>query len=314
MDKDKIAKILKIKEKESRALEIEGEMASPSFWSDREGAAKLSQELSTLYSLIKEFEGARSEEEVAKLEKRALFGGEHDVLPAILSVHAGAGGTEAQDWAEMLLTMYLKFAEKNDLRWELLSKSQGEEAGIKSAALKVGGLNAYGLLKGEAGVHRLVRISPYDADKARHTSFALVEVLPEFDRVDDVKINDKDLKIDVFRSSGHGGQSVNTTDSAVRITYLPTKTTVTVQNERSQLQNKTRALKILASKIKKSRLDKQKEREQSIKGGHTSAEWGNQIRSYVLQPYQQVKDHRTGHEESDPRQVLSGDLDGFIES
>jgi len=189
-----------------------------------------------------------------------------------------------------------------------------EGIGLKSAIVKVEGPNAYGNFKGEAGVHRLVRISPFDADKARHTSFALVEVIPEFSDLGDVEIGEKDLKIDVYRASGHGGQSVNTTDSAVRITHLPTKTVVAVQNERSQLQNKEKALKILKSRLKKIKLDEQKVRENKMKGERVSAEWGNQIRSYVLMPYQQVKDHRSGYESSNPEAVLDGDLDGFVEA
>lgn len=312
MEKRELGKVLKIDQKREQAQQIEREMSSPDFWADREKAAAKSQRLTTLNNLISDFENAKTEEDIKKLETEVLFDGETDGNPAILSVHAGAGGTEAQDWAEMLLRMYLRFAEKKGFKAEILEQSNGEEAGIKSAALKIKGTNAYGNLKGEAGVHRLVRMSPYDADKARHTSFALVEVIPEFDELDDIKIDEKDLKIDVYRSSGHGGQSVNTTDSAVRITHLPTKTVVAVQNERSQLQNRERALKILKSRLKALRLNEKKEIEKGIKGEHTSAQWGNQIRSYVLQPYQQVKDNRTGYESSNPEAVLDGELDGFV--
>jgi peptide chain release factor 2 len=217
--------------------------------------------------------------------------------------------------------MYIRFTQVKNLKlksqaWnaEILEKQAGEEAGIKSGTLRITGPNAYGNLKGEAGVHRLVRISPYDADRARHTSFALVEVTPEFKEVGDIEINENDLKTDVFRSSGHGGQSVNTTDSAVRITHLPSKIVVSVQNERSQLQNKETALKILKMKLKKHQLDEQKAKEKEIRGEHKSAEWGNQIRSYVLQPYQQVKDHRTGFTSPNPDDILNGNLDGFIDS
>lgn len=314
MEKQELASLLKIDQKREEALKIEQEMMNPDFWIDREKATAKSQRLTMLNNLVSEYENAETKEDIKKLETEALFTDETDSNPAILSVHAGAGGTEAQDWAEMLLRMYLRFAEKKRFKTEILDRSDGEEAGIKSATVKISGLNAHGNLKGEAGVHRLVRISPFDADKARHTSFALVEVIPEFEELDDVEIDDKDLKIDVYRSSGHGGQSVNTTDSAVRITHLPTKTVVAVQNERSQMQNKERAMKILKSRLKALRLNEKKLKERELKGEHTSAEWGNQIRSYVLQPYQQVKDNRTGYESNNPEAVLNGELDGFIES
>lgn len=314
MEKAELAKILKIDEKRSEVEKINKAMSDPAFWSDVEKSKVLSQKLSALNATIAKFEGAESVAQLEELEKEAIYAGEYDGLNCILSIHAGAGGTEAQDWAMMLERMFLKFAERKELKAAVLEQSDGEEAGIKSATLKIEGYNAYGNLKSEAGVHRLVRISPFDADKARHTSFALVEVIPEFEELGDIEIDDKDLKIDVFRASGHGGQSVNTTDSAVRLTHLPTKITVTVQNERSQIQNRETALKILKARIKKSRLEEQKKKEEEIKGGRVSAEWGNQIRSYVLQPYQQVKDHRTGFESSNPHAVLDGELDGFIES
>ena len=321
MEKDKLAKLLKIDEKKAQIAGIEKQMASPDFWTDREKAAQVSQKLSFLTSFVLKFDNASTEKELSELESDAFFDGEFDEKNAIISIHGGAGGTEAQDWAEMLLRMYIRYAQSQNSKvksqkWDvkILEKQPGEEAGIKSATIKIDGLNVYGMLKGEAGVHRLVRISPYDADKARHTSFALVEVIPEFDEIGDIEIPEKDLKIDVFRSSGHGGQSVNTTDSAVRLTHLPTKITVSVQNERSQLQNRETAMKILKMKLKKIEVDSKAKKERDIKGGHTSAEWGNQIRSYVLQPYQQVKDHRTSYEEPNPEKVLSGELDGFIDS
>ncbi|MDH4358981.1 MAG: peptide chain release factor 2 [Candidatus Berkelbacteria bacterium] len=314
MKKEDLANILAIEAKKKRAAEIENQMARPDFWADQQKASKLSQEFFYLKNLIDRFEKAETEEDMSDLEEEALFSGELDRSNAILSVHAGAGGTEAQDWAEMLLRMFLRFSEREGYKPVVLDKSEGEEVGVKSASVKIEGINAYGKLKGEAGVHRLVRISPYDADKARHTSFALVEVIPEFEEIGDIEIPEKDLKIDVFRSSGHGGQSVNTTDSAVRVTHLPSKISVSVQNERSQLQNRETALKILKMKLKKLEIDKKQEKERELKGSHTSAEWGNQIRSYVLQPYTQVKDHRTGYEESDPAAVLDGKLDGFTNS
>jgi len=312
VDKKELSKILKIDQKKLEVAEIEKQMSSSSFWNDSNKAKAISQKLSSLNAIIKRFDEAETPEQIKELQKEALFSGEYDEMGAILSVHAGAGGTEAQDWAQMLERMYLRYCENKDFKATILNESSGDEAGIKSAELKIDGFRAYGHLKAEAGVHRLVRISPYDADKSRHTSFALVEVIPNFEEVGDIEINDKDLKIDVYRASGHGGQSVNTTDSAVRITHLPSKIVVSVQNERSQLQNKETALRILKSKLKKKALDEQTEKERDIIGGHVSAEWGNQIRSYILQPYQQVKDHRTNYESSNPQKVLGGDLDQFI--
>ncbi len=314
MHKEELGKLLKIDQKREKVKELEKEMSLPDFWRDQKQATAKGQKLTELNNLIAKYEKAESEDELQELEKETLYSGEYDHMGAILSVHAGAGGTEAQDWAEMLLRMYMRFAENKKYQAEILDKSSGEEAGLKSAELKIEGHNAYGNLKSEGGVHRLVRISPFDADKARHTSFALVEVIPEFEETEDVEIDEKDLKIDVFRSSGHGGQSVNTTDSAVRITHLPRKITVSCQNERSQLQNKETAMKILKIKIKCLELDERKKMEQGVRGEHTSAEWGNQIRSYVLQPYQQVKDHRTEHTETNPRAVLDGGIEGFIQA
>ncbi len=314
MNKEEIAKLLKIDEKKAEKAQIESEMGSADFWSNQQEATKKSQRLTYLNDIIAKFETAEDENSLAELENEALYTGEYDEMGAIVSIHAGAGGTEAQDWAEMLERMILRYSEKKGYKAEIIDQSNGEEAGIKSAELKIDGPNAYGNLKAEAGVHRLVRISPFDADKARHTSFALLEVIPEFEELGDVEIDDKDLKIDVFRSSGHGGQSVNTTDSAVRITHLPTKITVSCQNERSQVQNRETAMKILKMKVKKIQLDERKKKEQGLRGEHTSAEWGNQIRSYVLQPYQQVKDHRTDFTSSNPTEVLDGELDGFIQA
>ena len=255
----------------------------------------------------------KAEKDFESLEFDLLFTGPHDRESAIVSLSAGSGGTDASDWAEMLMRMYLNFAEKHKYSVTILHKTDAEEAGIKSASLEIKGDNAYGNLKSEHGVHRLVRISPFDADKARHTSFALVEVVPEI-KADDFVLDERDLRIDTFRSGGHGGQSVNTTDSAIRITHIPTGLTATCQNERSQLQNKEMAMKVLRSKIAIFEEQKKFEELAKIKGSNVTAAWGNQIRSYVLQPYTLVKDHRTNFETSDVQKVLSGYIDEFIEA
>lgn len=247
-----------------------------------------------------------------ELELELAFSGEYDDHNAILAIHAGAGGTESQDWAEMLLRMYLRWAERRGYEAEVLDTSLGEEAGIKSAIISVNGSYACGYLKSEHGVHRLVRLSPFDADHSRHTSFVLVEVMPEAEGDTDVDINPDDLKVDVFRSSGPGGQHMQKTSSAVRITHLPTGLVVSCQGERSQYQNKETAMKILRARILEMELTKKSEELAKLKGKRISAGWGNQIRSYVLHPYRMVKDHRTSYETSDTEGVLAGDLDGFI--
>jgi len=247
-----------------------------------------------------------------ELELELAFSGEYDDHNAILAVHAGAGGTESQDWAEMLLRMYLRWAERRGYEAEVLDTSPGEEAGIKSAIISINGSYACGYLKSEHGVHRLVRLSPFDADHSRHTSFVLVEVMPEAEGDTDVDINPDDLKVDVFRSSGPGGQHMQKTSSAVRITHLPTGLVVSCQGERSQYQNKETAMKILRARILEMELTKKSEELAKLKGKRISAGWGNQIRSYVLHPYRMVKDHRTSYETSDTEGVLAGDLDGFI--
>jgi peptide chain release factor 2 len=258
---------------------------------------------------------ARAQRSVHDLDFQTLLGGEYAENGAILAVHAGAGGTESQDWAEMLLRMYLRWAEGHGFKTEILDRSEGEEAGIKSATVEIAGPYAYGRLRAERGVHRLVRLSPYDSAHRRHTSFALVEVLPEIEEDEqDIAINPDELRIDTYRSSGAGGQHVNKTDSAVRITHLPTGIVVTCQNERSQLQNREVAMRILAGRLLERRLEEREAEQARLKGEHVAAGWGNQIRSYVLHPYNMVKDHRTNHETSNTGAVLDGDLDPFIES
>ena len=247
-----------------------------------------------------------------EMELEMAFTSEYDARSAILALHAGAGGTESQDWTEMLLRMYLRWAERRGYKAEILDVSPGEEAGIKSAVVGVSGDYACGYLKSEHGVHRLVRLSPFDADYARHTSFALVEVMPEAETDVDVKIAPDDLKVDVFRSSGPGGQHMQKTSSAVRLTHLPTGLVVTCQSERSQHQNKEIALKILQSRLLEVELEKRAEQRAKLKGKRIAAGWGNQIRSYVLHPYKMVKDHRTNYETGDTAAVLDGELDGFI--
>jgi len=312
--KDELYNLLKIDEKKEKIAELTSLISSPDFWNDSKTAGEKSQELANLQKEVEEWEKAETASQIHALEIKATLSGEYDFNNAILSLHAGAGGTEAQDWAEMLLRMFERFSERKNFSYQILEISAGEEVGIKSATLEIKGPYAYGFLKSEAGVHRLVRLSPFDADKARHTSFALVEVVPEIEKANDVVVEDKDLKIDVYRSGGHGGQSVNTTDSAVRLTHLPTGLTVAVQNERSQLQNKEMALKILQSRLLALKLKEQKEAEMKLRGEHMSAAFGSQIRSYVLHPYKQVKDHRTDYTSTSPDDVLNGDLDGFIES
>jgi len=249
----------------------------------------------------------------AGLKEELKFSGPYDDHDVILSIYAGAGGTDAQDWAQMLLRMYTRWAEAHDMSVKIVDESTGDEAGIKSATLELSGPFAYGRLKSEHGVHRLVRLSPFNAE-SRETSFAKADVLPMVDKPDELVINEKDLRIDVYRSGGHGGQSVNTTDSAVRVTHIPTGITVAIQNERSQLQNKETALTILRSRLIQLQIQQHQKHLDRLKGPNQSAEWGNQIRSYVLHPYKQVKDLRSRYETSDIQGVLDGNLDSFIDA
>lgn len=254
------------------------------------------------------------EKEVEKLEFKILLSGEYDRNNVIMAIHSGAGGVDAQDWAEMLLRMYLRWAEKNNFKTKIIDEARGQEAGIKSVTIEISGPYAFGYLQSEAGVHRLVRLSPFNANNLRQTSFALVEVLPIIEEIAEVKIDPQDLRVDVYRSSGAGGQSVNTTDSAVRITHMPTGTVATCQNERSQLQNKEQAMKILRAKLHQKYLEEQEKEKQRLRGEYTSAEWGSQIRSYVVHPYKMVKDHRTKHETVNAEWVLDGNLTEFMEA
>jgi peptide chain release factor 2 len=283
------------------------------------GVEKIAADAAELLSLDDESLSAEIEAEVNKLEARLdkmelerAFSSDYDQRNAILSVHAGAGGTESQDWAEMLMRMYLRWAEQHGYKAEVLDISPGDEAGIKSAVIDVSGDYATGYLKSEHGVHRLVRLSPFDADHARHTSFALVEVMPEAEADVDIKIAPEDLKVETFRSSGPGGQHMQKTSSAVRLTHIPSGTTVSCQSERSQHLNKDTAMKILLSRLLEMELEKRAEERAKLKGERVAAGWGNQIRSYVLHPYKMVKDHRTDYQSGDAEAVLDGELDGFI--
>ncbi len=292
-------------------------------WDQLTNDVKDLEELAELFSANHDEDGQQQElkekltklsEQFKKLEFNVLFAGPHDASNAILSLHAGTGGVDAMDWASMLLRMYLRFCERHGFTAKIIDETPGAEAGIKSVTLEITGRFAYGWLKSEAGVHRLVRISPFDAEKMRHTSFALAEVLPEIIETDDNSIiKEEDLKIDVFRSGGSGGQSVNTTDSAVRITHLPTGIMVKCQNERSQLQNRNLALKVLKAKLAVYYEERASKNLEEIKGEHRRAEWGNQARSYVLAPYRLVKDHRTEYETADTDRVLDGEIDDFVE-
>jgi peptide chain release factor 2 len=285
----------------ARGLADMAEMAA----ADPQGASSLLPDL--------ERDLASLQADWGRMEHQLLLSEPFDERGAIVSVHAGAGGTESQDWAEMLLRMYLRWAERHRFATEILEATEGEEAGLKSVSFSIDGRWAYGQLRSERGVHRLVRISPYDSQKRRHTSFALVEVMPEVPEDVAVEIDDKDLRVDTYRSSGAGGQHVNKTDSAVRLTHLPTGVVVAVQSERSQHQNRDRAMAVLRAKLIERQVEEREAEMARLRGEHVEAGWGNQIRSYVLQPYTMVKDLRTGVETANPTAVLDGDLDTFME-
>ena len=331
---------LEIDKKLEELRKLEAEVAEPEIWRDVEVATAKNQELAKLKDETESYELLRVQiddlkelislsdeslkeeftEQIAAMERKlselryALrFTGIYDQNDAILRITSGAGGVEAMDWAGMLERMYLRFFERKGFKFSLLERTEGEEAGIKTAVYEVSGVNVYGNLKSEHGVHRLVRLSPFNAKNLRQTSFALVEILPVIKAETEVVIDDKDLRIDVYHSGGHGGQSVNTTNSAVRITHIPTNTVVAIQNERSQLQNKEKAMEILRGKLAQMQLEQNAESISALRAGE-SASWGQQIRNYVLQPYKLVKDTRTDFETTDTDAVLNGEIDGFIEA
>lgn len=331
---------LRIDERLRELDELTDELAAPEIWNNPKYAQEKSKQHAALQAAIQpwqtlkaqvadiselmalgddslrsEFEGQiiALETDFAQRKKDLLFGGPYDDHNVILRITAGVGGTDAQDWAEMLERMYLRWAEKAGMQTSFIERSSGEEAGLKTSVIEVTGSFAYGKLKSEHGVHRLVRLSPFNSDNLRQTSFALVEILPQIDAPEEVALQDKDLKIDVYRAGGHGGQSVNTTDSAVRVTHLPTGIVVAIQNERSQLQNKETALKILRSKLAQLQLEQHTKNIGELQAGE-SANWGSQIRNYVLHPYTLVKDTRTKYEDRDAAAVLDGKLDGFMKA
>ncbi len=338
-------RLLDVDGQESEIRDLKLEVSKPDFWNDHAKAVEVSKKLEELESEVEKWAELKKEitdlEELVavaekedddsidedahkkykelkkkyeKLEFMVMFSDKYDKSNVILSIHAGTGGVDAQDWAQILERMFLRFTEKKSWKAEIIDRNVGNEAGIKSVTINISGRWAAGYLKSESGVHRLVRISPFDAEAMRHTSFALVEVIPELPETEEIEIKEEDLRIDVYRSSGPGGQSVNTTDSAVRIVHKPTNITATCQNERSQHQNRETALKILKSKLYKLQEEEKDKEEQKIRGEVQKAEWGKQIRSYVMQPYKMVKDHRTDHETQDVDGVLDGDLEGFMES
>ena len=327
--------------KESELIKLNQESQDPDLWNNPDNAQRVMKQLSALREEIQtwqtlshniqetleltrledeilrpdlELEIQNLESEISRLELSTLLSGKYDHGDALLAIHAGAGGTDSQDWAEMLERMYLRWAENRGYKTEILDLSEGEEAGIKSITIAINGYYAYGYLRPEKGVHRLVRLSPFDSAHRRHTSFALVEVLPQVESNDDVQINPDDLRIDVYRSSGAGGQNVQKNSTAIRITHIPTGLVVTCQNERSQTQNRENAMRVLRARLLEIKQQEQEQQMAELRGEYTKAEWGSQIRSYVLHPYQMVKDHRTGYETGNTQAVLNGAIDGFIEA
>ena len=334
-----------ISKKEERIKELEDITNTPNFWNNQKYVDQIMNELNNLKEIVNNNKELKKEiesdleiidileleldekikneiinkldllkEKISTIELYTLLNEPYDKNNCILELHAGAGGTEACDWTNMLYRMYIRYLERNSFKYEIISYLEGEETGIKSVSINVEGIYAYGYLKCEKGVHRLVRLSPFDANNKRHTSFASVDVIPEFSEVEDISIDEKDLKIDVYRSSGAGGQHVNTTDSAVRITHLPTKIVVSCQRERSQIQNREEAMRMLKSKLKILEIEKKNKELLEVKGESLNIEFGSQIRSYVMHPYSMVKDHRTNYETSNVSKVLDGELEPFIES
>ena len=337
-DFEQVYEKLEIARKLSEIAELETEVAEPEIWRDVEAATAKNQKLAVLkdetepWELLKmqigDLKELMQEEELkdeiaeqleamekslAELKKALRFKGKYDNDNAIIRITSGAGGTEAMDWAGMLERMYLRFCERKGFKVTCLERTEGEEAGIKTAVYEVVGVHAYGLLKSERGVHRLVRLSPFNADHLRQTSFALVEILPVIEADTEIVIDEKDLRVDTYHSGGHGGQGVNTTNSAVRITHLPTNTVVAIQNERSFHQNKEKAMEVLRGKLAQMEMEQHAATIGELRAGE-SASWGQQIRNYVLQPYKLVKDTRTGCENTDPEAVLDGEIDGFIDA
>jgi len=325
--------------KEAKLVELNKELEDPDVWKDSAKGQEFSKKQAKLQAQIAPWQDLRSQildlkdlaelgddslkEDISKqiseseqlfesLSKELKYNGPYDDHDAVINLQAGAGGVDAMDWTQMLERMYLRWAEKAGYKAELVDESKGDEAGIKSATLTISGVNAYGKLQSEHGVHRLVRLSPFNADNLRQTSFAMVEVLPQIDEPDEVEIDENDIRVDTFRASGHGGQSVNTTDSAVRITHTPTNIVVSIQNEKSQIQNKEVAMKILRSKLAQLQIEQHAEKISELKGPNQEAAWGNQIRNYVLHPYTLVKDTRTKFEVKDAQKVLDGDLTSFL--
>ncbi|OGM31013.1 peptide chain release factor 2 [Candidatus Woesebacteria bacterium RIFCSPHIGHO2_01_FULL_44_10] len=330
---DTIVKSLNLAAKEEETKKLEAASTDPDFWNDQAAARETMQKLGDIKKEIEEIEGIAEEIEIvkelddqaevdklakrlAKLKLKTYLSGKYDIKNAIVAIHAGQGGTEAMDWVSMLLRMYMRFCERKGWEMEVVDQTAGEEAGIKSITFRVVGAYVYGYLKGEAGTHRLVRQSPFNADKLRQTSFALVEVLPEFEEVDlpDIEIKEDDLEWDFFRASGQGGQNVQKVSSAVRLRHKPTGLVVTAQTERYQEQNRKYALNLLRAKLWARHQEEQRKEKEKVSGEYTPATWGTQIRSYVLHPYKMVKDLRTAVETSNPDAVLDGDLDEFVEA